>query len=264
MLDEKPEIKTVVMGMVDEWVKAARHTETAVSMTVGGDRAFSGHGLMRVDNPAAILALGRRIAGLFQQGPIHDAYKRMGVEMQIIGKPGVRKVHGWPVDRYEYKITVAPQISDPAVKRMWEKLAGMTYEVAQVGPYLVYGVNASVDEIVRALFAPSTAKSATGPARGLQATTAFPAGGSFYADVNVAALLRGFRSLLPEGAATRVPELPAESGTLMLFGYDGGDVSYYKARLPMTLLLSIKTVIDRTTSRMDLDGPRPLPGAPPN
>lgn len=264
ILDERPELKTVVMNLVDQWVKVAQHTDSAMSFALGGDKIVTGHGILRVDNAAGALALTRSMVGLLQGGPVHDLYSRMGVDFQVVGKQAVRKIYGWPVDRYEYKIAVAQQVTEPTVRHLWERLNGMSYEVAQVGPYMLYSLNGSVDGLARSMFSVG-AKPADGtsPPPILQAMASFPAGGSFYADVNVSSLLRSMRALLPEASRARLPELPPESGLLTLFGYDGGDVGYYKMRVPMTLILAIKSAADQV-QRNESNRPHFRPGAPPN
>lgn len=262
ILDEQPQLRTAIQGLVDEWMKIGRKSEMAASISLGGERLFRMQGLLRVDNPAALLALGRKTAGMFGQGPLHDAYKRLGVELQISTKQGVRKVQGWPVDRYEYKLggpatTQATQAASAGLNRqLLDKLGGASYEVAQIGPYIVYAMNAPIDPVVTALFkGPSSAPGAPGSAQ-----VAFPPGGTLYADVNLSSLLKGAASLLPPEAAARIPSLPPEVGTLTFFGYDGGDVSYYKTRIPMTLILAIKAASDRLSMP---SGPYVRPGAPP-
>ena len=259
MLDEQPQLRTVVQGMVDEWVKLGRKMEMAVSFTLGGDKAFRAYGLMRVDSPAAMLALGRKTVGLMQQGPVHDAYARLGVDLQLTGKQGVRKVQGWPVDRYEYKSVLTPAAQNSPAKPFWEKLTGMSYEVAQVGPYVVYALNAPVDDVVKALF-----KGPVAGSPGMQALSAYPAGGSFYADINFSSLFKGMAALVPAELAGRMPSLPPEAGPLLLFGYDAGEVGYYRARIPMTLILALKTASEGLRlPTPPIGGPRSLPGAPP-
>jgi len=260
MLDERPQLRTLVQGMLDDWLKIGRKLETAASLSIGGDAIFRAYGLMRVDNPAAMLALGHKMAGMMQQGLLHDAYLQLGVNLQVAVKRGARKVQGWPVDRYEYKVELTPAAQNSPAKPVWEKLNRMGYEVAQIGPYLVYTFNAPVEEVVKELF-----KGPVANRPGLQALAAYPAGGSFYADVNFSSLLKGVASLMPAEAAARIPSLPPESGSLLLFGYDGGDVGYYKARLPMTLILALKSLGESLRfPTPPIGGPRSLPGAPPN
>ena len=260
MLDEQPQLRTLVQGLVDDWLKLGRKMETAVSLSIGGDKLFRAYGLMRVDSPAAMLGLGRKMVGMMQQGPMHDMYLRLGLDLQLSGKQGVRKVQGWPVDHYEYKTAVTAAAQNTPAKPVWEKFNGMSYEIAQVGPYIVYALNARVEDVVNVLFKGPTASSA-----GLAALAAYPPGGSFYADVNFASLIKGVGTLMPAEAASRLPSLPAEAGPLLLFGYDNGDVGYYKARLPMTLLLALKTASENLRlPTPPIGGPRSLSGAPPN
>lgn len=233
MLDEKPGVRAQVMPLIDEWLKAGRRMDSAMSMSFGGERGFRGHGLMRVDNAAAAFALVGKSVQLFQAGPVHDAYKSMGVDLQIVRQAKTRKLFGWPVDRYEYRLTMSAQMPDPAMAAVWNKLSNMTYEVAQIGPYVAYALNGSLDEIVKPLFV------GKGP-NPMKATAAFPPGGHFYVDCNVASLLAGFKSMLPPPTAERLPDLPPQTDPVLLFGYDSGETGYYKLRVPGPLLLAMR------------------------
>lgn len=233
ILDDKPGVKAQVMPLVDEWAKASQRIDSAMSVSFGGEHGFRGHGLMRVDNAQAAFALVARSVQLFQAGPVHDAYKAMGIDVQVVRKAKARKLFGWPVDRYEYHLTMGQQVADPASLAMMNKLSNMTYEVAQIGPYVAYALNGSLDDIVKPLF---TGK---GP-NPMKATGAFPPGGHLYMECNVSSLLSGFKSLLPPPAADRLPSLPPQPDPVMLFGYDSGDTGYYKLRVPGPLLLAMR------------------------
>ncbi len=264
MLEEQPQLRTAIQGLVDEWMKIGRKSEMAASFSVGGERLFRMHGIARVDSPAAMLALGRKTAAMFGQGPLHDAYKRLGIDLQIAAKQGVRKLQGWPVDRYEYKLAGgdSSQAAGGATAnaQLLSKLNGTSYEVAQIGPYIVYALNAPLDPVVSALFKGPGSGSSTAAS----AMATFPPGGTLYADVNLSSLLKGVASILPPEAGSRLPSLPPEAGALSFFGYDAGEVSYYKTRIPMTLILAIKTASDKLREANNPFGqPYVRPGAPP-
>jgi len=239
MLDEKPGLRAQVQALVDEWLKASRRLDSATALQLGGERAFSGQGIMRVDNPAAMLPIAHKVVQLFNQGPVHDAYKSLGVDLQIAAQPKARKLRGWTVDRFEYRVKLGPELTDPTVKSFWERLNGTVYEVARIGPYLVFATNASIDTLVNGMF------SGAGPAgKGrspLKATAVFPPGGTLYVDLNVPGLLSGLKSLMPAHLSQRVPTLPPQPEPVTLFGYDSGETGYYKLRLPGPLLAAIKS-----------------------
>ena len=46
-------------------------------------------------------------------------------------------------------------------------------------------------------------------------------------------------SSLPEKAAHQLPSLPPQAEPVLMFGYDGGALSYYKAQVPKTLIGAI-------------------------
>jgi hypothetical protein len=232
MLDEVPGLRPQVQALIDEWLKATKGMDSAMAWSFGGDKTFRGQGIMRVDNPAAVQALMQKAVQLFNQGPVHDVYKGMGIDLQIVQKPKVRKLRGFFVDRYEYRLQLGQELTDPTVRLVWEKLGGMVYEVARIGPYLVYAMNGSIDAVVNSLF--------TGKGENpMKALSAFPAGGHLYVEANLPGLLSGMKSLLPPAAADRIPTLPPQPEPVSLFGYDSGETGYYKLRLPGPLLAAI-------------------------
>lgn len=233
MFDEKPGLRGQVQGLADEWMQASRRMESAASFQLGGERGFRGHGLLRVDNPAGVLTVMRKTLGLFNQGAIHELYKGMGIDFQITHKQRVRKIKGWPVDRFDYRLTVSPELAQQQSRALWDKLSGTSYEVAQIGPYIVYATNASIDEVVSALF---TGKGA----HPMKSTTVFPPGGGLYLDANMPAVLAGLKQLSPPNVADRLPDLPPLPDLVTMYKYDGGESSLYKLRIPGLLLASLR------------------------
>ncbi len=236
MLDEKPALRTQISTLAADWLLASRHIDMAMSVQFAAGRGYSSQGLARVEHPAAILAVWKKTILLFHEGPVHDMYQRMGVNLQVLHKPRVRKIKGWAVDRYEYRVTVGPEVTDSSARAIWEKLSGNVYEMAQVGPYLAFASNRSMDELVYSLLAgPSSGRGAPR----MRALSMFPPGGHLYMDVNVPGLLAGLKALLPASMAAKVPVLPPQLEPLTAFGYDGGETGYYKLRLPGPLLAAL-------------------------
>lgn len=233
MFDEKPGLRGQVQGLADEWMKASRHLESAASFQLGGEKGFRGHGLLRVDNPVAVLSVMRKTLNLFNQGAIHDLYKGMGIDFQVTHKQRVRKIKGWSVDRYDYRLTVSPELAQQQSRAIWDKLSGTSYEVAQIGPFIVYGTNTSIDEVVHALF---TGKGA----HPMKSTTVFPPGGGLYLDANMPAVIAGLKQLSPPNVAERLPDLPPLPDLVTMYKYDGGETSLYKLRVPGLLLASLR------------------------
>lgn len=237
-LAEKPELKRQIDEAVGEWLKAGQSLDTAASVSFGGGKAgFSMHGLMRVDNGPAAMAALRRSMQMFSAGPVHDLYKSMGIELSIKRQLGVRKLKGNPVDRYEYSFQVSGQGGDkpaaePALKAMLDKLSGLSYEVMQAGPYLVYALGAPLEPVVEPLF------DGKGPYP-MAARQSFPAGGSLYLELDLAAVLRWMKSLVPPEQALKLPSLPARGSTISAWSYDGGAVSYQQIRIPDSILKSL-------------------------
>lgn len=233
-LAEKPELKKQVDELVADWLKAGQSMDTAASMSFGSGKSLVFQGIMRLDDSAAAMAALRRSMRLFSAGPVHDLYKSMGVELTIKSQLGVRKIRGNAVDRYEYSIQVGnDQVpADPAVKAMFDKLSGLSYEVMQTGPYLLYAIGTPLEPLADALF------DGEGPYP-MAARKFFPAGGSLYLELDLAAVLRWMQTLVPAAQAQRLPTLPAQGSRVLAWSYDGGVVSYQKLIIPDSLLKSL-------------------------
>ncbi|MFO0573867.1 MAG: hypothetical protein U1A78_07720 [Polyangia bacterium] len=241
VLDSKPALKQQIQQLVAEWQKAGRSQLYAGSMSFGGEKFMQISALMKVDNGKAAMAAVRKGIALFDNPELKEVYKNLGIEMSMTSQPGVRKLHGWPVDRYAYTFKVTkPELQQAA--GLLSKLSGMTYEIVQVGDYLAFTIGGTVDELVNSLM---TGKGAGG----LAAMKQFPAGGGFYADVDVMRIAKAAAAM--SGREVSLPELPPGAQTLTLWSYDAGQTAMYKASVPRPLIdLAISAAM------------RP-PGAPP-
>lgn len=232
MLKDNAEVNKAVMPLIDEWAKASPRSDTAITMAFASDKGFRFQGIMKVEDGKRVFELMRKTTGVFSVGAVHDAYKKMGIDLAITGTQNVRKVRGWPVDRYVYKFEASGPNVLPAQKAIYDKFNGATYEVAQIGPYMVYAMNGSLEEVVESLF------SGTGKYP-LTATKLYPAGGTLYMDVDVANLVSALRTWVPAGQADKLPVIPAGSGMLTVWSYDGGATSYARIGVPKTLIGAI-------------------------
>ncbi len=237
-LEENPALKAQVDALINDWLKAGRGMQTAASLSFRSGQGLTMHGIMRVENGPAALAALRRSVTLFSTGPVHDLYKKLGVDLVITSKPGVRKIKGNPVDRYEYTVKTNPdqQGLDPAAKAMLAKFSGLSYEVLHTGPYLVYTMGAPVDAVAEGLFAGKGAYP-------MAAMKAFPAGGSLYLELDLAPILEWMKALAPPSAAVKLPTLPVQGSVLSLWSYDSGATSYQKAVIPTQLLQNLTAAV---------------------
>ncbi|HRI49312.1 MAG TPA: hypothetical protein PLW65_03950 [Pseudomonadota bacterium] len=236
-LAAKPELKAQVDELLADWLKAGRTMETAASLSFDPAKGLVMQGLMRVPDSAAAMAAIRRIVKKFSSGPVHDQYKNLGIELTIKSQQGVRKVKGNPVDRYEYSFhrTADPGQGQtpPAVKTLLDKMSGLTYEVAQVGPYLVYTIGAPIESVTDGLFA------GKGPYP-MAAMKNFPGGGTLYLELDMAGVMRWLKAVVP---ASRLPIVPARASTVSAWSYDGGAVSYQRFVIPLGLIKALSYAI---------------------
>jgi len=235
LLSAKPELKAQVDELLADWLKAGRTMETAASLSFDPGKGLVMQGLMRVQDSAAAMAAIRRIVKKFSSGPVHDLYKNMGIELTIKSQQGVRKVKGNPVDRYEYGFhkTEAQGPTPPALQGLLDKMSGLSYEVAQVGPYLVYTIGAPIESVTDGLFA------GKGPYP-MAAMKSFPGGGTLYLELDMGGVMRWLKALAP---AARLPIVPARASTVSAWSYDGGAVSYQRFVIPLALIKALSYAI---------------------
>lgn len=234
-LTAKPELKAQVDELLADWLKAGRTMETAASVSFDPVKGLVMQGLMRVQDSAAAMAAIRRIVKKFSSGPLHDLYKSTGIELTIKSQQGVRKVKGNPVDRYEYTFhrTGDQGQAPPGLKTLLDKLSGLSYEVAQVGPYLVYTIGAPVESVTDGLFA------GKGPYP-MAAMKSFPGGGALYLELDMAGVMRWIKAVAP---AARLPTMPARASTISAWSYDGDAVSYQRFIIPLALIKALSYAI---------------------
>ena len=234
-LAAKPELKAQVDELLADWLKAGRAMETAASVSYDPAKGLVMQGLMRVQDSAAAMAAIRRIVKKFSSGSVNDLYKSMGIELTIKSQQGLRKVKGNPVDRYEYSFhrTTDQGPTPPALKSLLDKLSGLSYEVAQVGPYLVYTIGAPIESVTDGLFA------GKGPYP-MAAMSSFPGGGTLYLELDMAGVMRWIKAVAP---AARLPTVPARASTIGAWSYDGGAVSYQRFVIPLALIKALSYAI---------------------
>lgn len=254
MMNELPELKSLTLTLVEDWLKMSKTVDAALSLRFGDKHSLQAFGIVRPDNAQAALGVVRRGMQQQQQSPPTTVYQSMGLKVQLTGQQSLRKVRGWAVDHYEYKLGPTSGTTEGAGLAL-EQLGAVSYEVCQVGPYLVYALNTPIDELVATLFAGPGGAGTTK----MKAMTHFPAGGMLYADVDLGTVLEGVRKFLPADLKRSLPAVARNIGQVTLFGYDSGGVTMYKARLPTTVLLALETAVRSYTPP-----PRALPGAPPN
>jgi hypothetical protein len=239
LLAEKPALRAQVDQAIAEWLKAGPKMQTAMSVSYRNGRGLQISGVMRVDDGPAAMAAVRRSAQLFSSGPVHDAYQSMGLDFSVEHQTNVRKIKGNPVDRYTYKFALrdngdktAKPRAQQSMQVMIDKLSGLTYEVAQTGPYLVYSIGAPVDALVESLLGGKGQYP-------LWAMQTFPAGGSLYAEVDIAGVLDMLRGIIPADTGRPLPILPGANNRVGLWSYDGGAVSYQRLVVPIELIRNV-------------------------
>lgn len=261
MFESQPPLKDAMQTVVREWQKAGSKMSMAASVSIGGESFLQMTSIMKVDDGKAAMQAMKNGFKLLQGPDAKKSWEKLGIEMQSSSAPGVRKLHGWPVDRYEYSYKIVkPELQQ--AQAMFDKLSNMKMEVVQVGNYLLFAMGGSVDGAVNALMS-GKGEFPT------EAAKRFPAGGSTYIDVDLKRILDTTEKQL--GRPLGVP-LPQGAEVLSAAVFDGGPSSQYQLYVPKPLVdLALGVLISNVQSRSranddfgnDLGPLGPPEGAPP-
>lgn len=257
MFESQPPLKEAMQTVLREWQKAGSKMSTAASVTIGGEQFVQMTSIMKVDDGKAAMQAMKNGFKLLQGPEAKKSWEKLGIEMQSSSTPAVRKLHGWPVDRYEYSYKIVKPDQQQA-QEMFNKLSNMKMEVAQVGNYLLFAMGDSVDAAVNALM---TGKGAFPT----EATKRFPAGGSAYIDVDLKRILETLEK--QTGRPLGVP-LPQGAEIVSAAAFDGGSSSQYQLYVPKPLVdMALGVLISNVQSRSrpsDDFGYDPGPMGPPS
>jgi hypothetical protein len=178
--------------------------------------------------------LRTKMIGLLNAGLVHDFYKNnLGIEMSAKEDPQTRKVAGAEVHHYTLSMTGGPTLA-PAEKERLEKMFGsLPVEIAQVGDFVVAITGEPIDAL-----ATRVAQGQEGES--LKAIETWPAGGNFYADLNIAALIRQAKATMPPEQAARIPDLATDAPPVILAAYHTGGLALYRLGIPKGLLGALR------------------------
>lgn len=239
LLAGRPELKTAIDAILGDWRQATRGANFGQSLSLDKAHGLRMMGVMQVDDAAKVMALMARTAERFSTGPIHEAYVGLGMDIRVERMPATRKIKRWPVERYVYHLRLLKPPPDEVSKAILSLLDNLVYEVAQVGPFVLFamGEPGGLDRLAEDLLR----------GRGrypLLSRGRYPAGGTLYCDVDTAQALEGVRSFLPPEQAAKLSQLSGrlakeasgQAGQVTMFSYDGGDTSYLRLQVPRKLL----------------------------
>ncbi|MBL9045301.1 MAG: hypothetical protein JNM83_27075 [Myxococcales bacterium] len=262
MFESQPPLKDAMQAVLRDWQKAGQKMSMATSVSVGGDTFLQLSAILKVDDGKAAMAAMRSGFQVLQSPAAKQSWEKLGIAMSSSTTQGIRKLHGWPVDRYEYSYKVQkPELAQ--AQAMFDKLSSVKMEVVQVGPYLVFAMGGSVDQAVSALM--------TGKGEfSTEAHKRFPAGAAIYFDLDLARIAQTV-----EKASGRPLAIPLPAGAEIISGasFDGGPSGLQKLYVPKALVdLGIGLLVSAAQSRSrpnddfgyDSTAPMgPPPGAPP-
>lgn len=223
---EQPGVAAQLKSLMDDFAKVAPRSQVAVAVALKPTLRF--YVIQAVPDAGALVALWRRNVAQMSSGPVHEMYAHQGIDMQISVTPAVRKLYGWPVDRYRYQVKGGDKFP-PKVREFMGKVSEAPVEVMQLGNYVLVTMNDTADGLAQAVL--------TGRGGGaVRARAVYPAGGTSYGDVDLNGLWSGLREVLPPRDAQRMPELPAGMGPATFASFEGDGASYYRTQFPRALL----------------------------
>ncbi|MFO0653747.1 MAG: hypothetical protein U0787_01555 [Polyangia bacterium] len=262
MFESQPPIKEAMQKSLSEWSKAVQKISMAMSVTVGGDKYIQMSSIMKVEDGKAALSAMRTGFQILMSPKVKESWDKLGISMTSKVSQGARKLHGWPVDSYEYSYQVTKPEMQTA-KQMFDKFSNLKMEVVQVGNYLVFAMGGSVDQAVNALM---TGK----PEFPVEAMKRFPAGAAVYADIDLKRIAATVEKMM--GRPLAIP-LPQGAEVVSAASFEGSAASQHQLFVPKALVdLGIGALMSavQTRSRSNDDfgydpaGPMgPPPGAPP-
>jgi hypothetical protein len=230
--------------------------QMAMSMSVDPEALYRGLAVSHSPNADAQYKAAIDLARLLGEPVVRQALGQGGVAMTATVNENAREIEGRPVLRVSYAIESG---LDPAVAASSPRLAklskmSITMEMVQLGEYLVYGLNAPEGALER------TAEDLLAGARrhpSLTAREREPAGGDLYLDVDLPAMLRHVRALVPEEARGQFPAFDAPWPLVTSFGLSTPTRGYYRTTVPRAVVTGLTQAL-----RAAAHGDHPLAPTP--
>lgn len=204
------------------------HWSTSIAISPEGKMIYEGV-MMTGDNDAMMKLIQEKMTVWINQGPLHDFYKGMGVEMMAKVNPKARKVRGWPVQVYEIQMTINQNMPAESRARIEKMFGNMAMEISQMGPYVLFTMGKPLDGLADRVFS----EQGNEP---IEAVRAYPPGGVLYVDFNLPALVNSMKGTMKPEEAARIPAFPAGTPPITGFGYHGEGMAYYRMMIPRALL----------------------------
>lgn len=234
-----PQSEPALAKMRDELRQAAQKigkTHMAVSLNLQPDGKFLYEGLVLSEDSEAYYELVRKKSLVWMnEGPLHDLYRQMGVDISVKEESETRKVHGWPVHRYALRAT-PNHFLPPAARTMLEKRFGsLTIEMARMGPYVLFSIGQHIEPLADRLFSHNQ--------QPIDAMRDCPPGGVFYLDLDLLAAARSAHSMAVSQPSSAQPQAapPPSIPPVTLCGYHQNGRAYYRLRIPKALLSQLVT-----------------------
>ena len=202
---------------------------TAVSVALEPKEPLKVENLMVADNPEALMEfIGRKIESI-NAGELHKLMLAKGFDVRLESKED-RSYRGWPVDAMLLRLTTTELVSADDKATIEALIPGgvLEAELAHIGPFVLFTIGQKVDDrVAPRLFDHGEGRS---PARSIMS---FPAGGMWYADIDLLGLVQALEAADPD---TDDRVLPDETPYMQMAGWHHGDEAQFRVQVPRDLV----------------------------
>lgn len=232
--------------------------QVAMSLSVDPNVLYRGVAISQSQNASEQFKAAADMGRLLGEPAMEEALSAEGIGMTLKVDEHAREIDGRPVLRIESTIDsgVDPEIAaaNPALSKLTKM--SITFEMVQLGEYLVYALNGSPQDLER-----TVADLLAGERRhpSLVARTREPAGGDVYLDLDLPAMLRHVRAFVPEELRGGFPSFEADWPVVTSFGLSTPTRAYYRSTVPRAVLTGLMQALRSATLGAQPLAPVPAP-----
>ena len=168
------------------------------SISLGGESVVEVNFILEIKEGIDVLALFRDMEK--DMAPFFELYENLGMPMSCSFKENAREYKGTPIHQFKVGITMPEEAMDSAGLGL--DLSNMVYDVAIYDNLLLYSMGGTsietmIDRVAAADFHPVP----------LQARSAYPDGGFYYCDIDIARYLSGISEIMPKDPDNPLPQI---------------------------------------------------------
>lgn len=217
---------------------------TAAGYSMSPNVGFHGEYVMMADRPDELMKVIHDKMSIANNGPLHDFYMGLGMDVRVSSQPLERDYKGCAVKKYEMTMAAGPNATDLDRKMMSKMFPGkLPVEIARIGNIVVVTLGEPADGLIDRVLAPE----GRSPSR---AVMTFPAGAVFYMDMNIVSYLHNVGDMMP---GMPKMNLPASAPPVIVAGYHQQGQAYYIFQVPREMVTAFgqPSAEDEQTSKTE-------------